>query len=409
MIRYSLLALIALLSLSAFAQEASVNGFNNRFTLVKNAEGRVVAVKLKRATRFFTIKPFIQQIKNDLLGEQAALNKLSETELDDLLIDMGVNPYALAAEEGSEEAQNLKASILNVGNIDVDAAFAEINAQSDFWAEFQSRLNEAALFLDPTVVANLEDSRFFYKKAVTHKVVVWALEQAQKRFSNIPVLNIASFVIVRVHDMMLEQRHFSHNMLLHYVDTVKEDRLGMSKEEVDRMVSSIYEYRIGATDILSSNRANADWLNYGMNNFYTIVRGGNATIEMWKSPLSTMSFSEVKKLNFAFGQVNHEGSKKIYHLLHKANSFTSKPSLAYDYANPTKVKRMRSLLNIGGAALGFLKLPNIIKSNADKFIKSIYVQQVRTEGALIGHFESTGETALMKSIFNQRSNLYIVE
>lgn len=409
MIRYSILALVALLSFSAFAQERSIAGFNDRFTLVKNAEGKVVLVKLKRATRVFTVKPFLQQIKNDLLGEQASVNKMTETEIDDLLIEMGANPYALAAEEGAEESQNLKNSILNVANIDVEAAFKEINAQQDFWIEFQARLNEALTFLDPTVVANLEDPRFFYKKAVTHKVVVWALEQAQKRFSNLPVLNIASFVIVRIHDMMLEQRHFAHNMLLHYVETVKETKLGMTKEEVDRMVSSIYEYRIAPTDIFGSNRANADWLNYGMNNFYTVVRGTNATIEAWKGPMSSMAFSDVKKLNYAFGQVNHEGAKKIYHLTHKAHMFSGKPSLAYDFAKPTKVKRMRSLLNIGGVALGFLKLPSIVKSSAMSFIKSLYVAQVRTEGALVGHFESTGETALMKSIYSQRSNLYIVE
>ena len=409
MIRYTMLALVALMSLSAFAQERSIAGFNDRFNLVKNAEGKVVVVKLKRATRFFTIKPFIQQIKNDLIGEQAKVSKMSETEIDDLLIEMGANPYALAAEEGSEEAANLKASILNVANVDVEAAFKELNAQADFWAEFQARLNEALLFLDPTVVANLEDPRFFYKKAVTHKVVVWALEQAQKRFSNLPILNIASFVIVRVHDMMLEQRHFAHNMLLHYVETVKENKLGMTKEEVDRMVSSIYEYRIAPTDIFGSNRANADWLNYGMNNFYTVVRSTNSTMESWQGPLSSMAFKDVKKLNFAFAKVNHEGTQKIYHLMHKAHMFSGKPSLAYDFAKPTKVKRMRALLNIGGVALGFLKLPAIIKTNADKFIKSMYVGQVRTEGALVGHFESTGETAMMKSIYSQRSNLYIVE
>lgn len=409
MIRFSILALAALFSLSAIAQERSIAGFNDRFTLVKDAEGKVSVIKLKRATRFFTIKPFIDQIRNDLIGEQNALTGLTEAELDDLLIDVGANPYALNAEEGSEEARHLKDSILNVANIDVNAAFTELNAQGDFWAEFQRRLNEAMLFLDPTVVANLNDSRFFYKKAVTHKVVVWALEQAKKRFSNVPVLNIASFVIVRVHDMMMEQRHFAHNMLLHYFETVKEGKLGMTKEEVDRAVSSIYEYRIEATDIFSSNRANADWLNYGMNNFYTAVRSGNMTMSSWTSPMSTRAFSNVKKLNFAFAEVSHEGARKIYHLHHKAHQFSGKPSLAYDYSKPKKVKQLRALLNIGGVALGFLKLPAFIKSSVDSFIKSLYVSQVRTEGALVGHFESTGDAGMMKSIYAQRSNLYIVE
>lgn len=408
MFRLTMLAAIALISFSAFAQQNSVDGFNNRFNLVRSEDGKVTVIKLKRATRFFTIKPFIEQLKNDLLGQQAALKNMSEADLDDMMIEMGMNPYALNFEEGAEEARNFKDSILNIANVDVETAFNDLD-KKDFWAEFQARLNEAMLFLDPSVVANLNDSRFFYKKAVTHKVVVWALEQAKKHFSNIPVLNIASFVIVRVHDMMLEQRHFAHNMLLHYFETVKEGKLGMTKSEVDLAVSSIYEYRIQATDIFGSNRANADWANYGMNNFYNIVRTGNATVTGWSDPLSTRNFSEIKKLNFAFASVTNEGVRKIFHLHHKAHMFSMKPSLAYNYAKPKQVKQLRSLLNLGGVVIGFLKLPDVVKSSADKFMRSIYVQQVRTEGALVGYFESTGDTVMMKSVYAQRSNLYIVE
>lgn len=407
MFRLTMISLIALVSLSAFAQENSINGFNDRFNLVKNDEGKVVHIKLKRATKFFTIKPFLQQLKNDILGEQNAIRSMSETELDDLLIGMGMNPYAFN-EEGQQEAQAFKDSLLNIKNIDVEAAFAELD-QGDFWAEFQRRLNEAALFLDPTVVANLEDARFFYKKAVTYKVVIWALEQAQKRFSNIPILNIASFVIVRVHDMMLEQRHFAHNMLLHYFETVKETKLGMTKLEVDRAASSIFEYRIEATNIMESNKANADWANYGMNKFFMSVRAGNSTVQNWRDGLSVQTFTDVKKLNFAFAEVTHEGAQKIFHLHNKAHMFSMKPALAYNRAKPNQVKQMRSLLNIGGVVLGFLKIPGELKNAAQKFMQSMYVQQVRTEGALVGYFESTGDTVMMKSVYAQRSNLYIVE
>ena len=408
MSRLTLFVVLAFMALSAFAQDLSVDGFNNRFTLVKNDEGKVSVIKLKRATRFFTIKPFIEQIKNDLLGEQAALMKLNSNEIDDMLVEFGANPYAFGDEGGSAEAQHFRDSVLNVANIDVEAAFKEMD-QKDFWEEFQRRLNEAALFLDPTVVANLDDARFFYRKAVTYKVVTWALQEAQKRFSNIPVLNIASFVIVRVHDMMLEQRHFAHNMLLHYFQNVEESKLGMTKLEVDRAVSSIFEYRIEATNFFESNNANANWANYGMNKFFMMVRSGNATVNEWSGPFTTMTFSDIKKLNFGFASVTHEGVRKIYHLNHMAHMFSSKPALAYDYSKPTRVKRFRSLLNIGGVALGFLKLPGGIKSAVDNFIKSLYVQQVRTEGALIGYFESTGDTEMIKSIYGQRSNLYIVE
>src|SRR3989344_7706934 len=245
MSRLIILSLGLLLSFSAFAQDLAIQGFNKRFTLVKNDQGKVTVIRLKKATTKFSIMPFIEQIKNDLKGEQAELYGLTdgqkEAEVDNMLYEMGLDPYT--KDNGSEEARRIKESILNISNINVEDSFRQLEAKS-FWKEFERRLNEAFLFIDPTILANLEDPRFFYKREVTYQVVKWALEQAKKRFSNLPVLNIASFVIVRVHEMMLEQRHFHHNMLLHYFETIPETKLGMSKEDVDRTVSSIFEYRI---------------------------------------------------------------------------------------------------------------------------------------------------------------------
>lgn len=399
-----------LLSLTAFAQDLSIEGFNNRFSLVRNAEGKVTVIKSKKVVSMFSIKPFIEQIKNDLKSEQNSFNSLSgadkEAEIDGMLSDMGMDPYA--KDQGSEEARRIKEALLNIPNINVDAAFTELD-QKDFWKEFQAKLQEAFLFIDPTVVANLDDARFFYKRNVTYKVVAWALKEAQKRFSNVPILNIASFVIVRVHDMMLEQRHFHHSMLLHYFEAMPESKFGMTKEEVDRTVSSIYEYRIDAVNFMESNRAASDWLNYGFNNFYQLVRTGNTRIRNWEGPFTNVSFQNIKKVNFAFAEVSENNARKIYHLHVNAHSFSSKPALAYDYSNPKRVKRNRALLNLGGVALGFIQIPGWIKGQVDSFLKSMYVSQVRMEGALVGYFESTGDTAMINKIYAQRANFYIVQ
>lgn len=410
MSRLIILSLGLLLSFSAFAQDLAIQGFNKRFTLVKNDQGKVTVIRLKKATTKFSIMPFIEQIKNDLKGEQAEFYGLTdgqkEAEVDNMLYEMGLDPYT--KDNGSEEARRIKESILNISNINVEDSFRQLEAKS-FWKEFERRLNEAFLFIDPTILANLEDPRFFYRREVTYQVVKWALDQAKKRFSNLPVLNIASFVIVRVHEMMLEQRHFHHNMLLHYFETIPETKLGMTKEDVDRTVSSIFEYRIGATNIFESNRAVADWLNYGMNKFYMQVRSGNSRIRSWEGPMTNVSFENIEKLNFAFANVTHQGSRKIYHLHHMNHTFSSKPSMAYDYSNPKKVKRNRALLNIAGVALGFIQIPGWIKTNVISFMDSMYVQQVRMEGALIGYFESTGDQAMINRIYSQRANFYIVQ
>lgn len=407
--KFALTLLGLLFGLTAFAQDLSLKGFESRFELIRNTDGRVTHIKLKKATTRFTLKPFFKQIKRDLLGEQQALLALSDSEreqqLNEMFVSMGID---LSTKSGQQEAQAFKDSILNIQNIDVEDAFVQINDQ-EFWAEFEAKLNEALNFIDPTILVNLDDPRFFYKKAVTHKVVVWALEQAQKRFSQVPFLNFATFVIVRVHDMMVEQRHFHHNMLLYYFEKVKEAELGMTKEEVDRTVSSIYEFRIEPTNFFESNNAAADWLNYGMNKFYMMVRNGNMTVREWSGPFQTYPFKNIKKINYGFAEVTENDVRKIYHLHTPSHMFTMKPSLAYDYSRPNHIKNMRALMNIGSVALGFLKIPGWLRSSALQFVRSMYVQQVRLEGALVGYFDSTGNTEMKNAIFAQRSNLYIVE
>lgn len=408
MTRIISIALGLALSASAFAQDISLEGFNKRFKVVRDNDGRVTQIKLKRATTTFSIMPYIEQIKDDLLGEQRNGNKLSsfekEAKIDALLADMGLDPYA---KDNNEEVQAIKDSLMNIDNINVQAAFDKLK-EGTFWKEFESKINEAFLFIDPTILTNGEDARFFYRKNVTHQVVNWALQLATKKFSDVPVLNMASYIIVHVHDMMLEQRYFAHNMLLHYFETIPETKLGMTKEDVDRARSSIYEYRIEPVNILESNRAAADWLNYGANSFYTEVRMGMNQMKSWQAPLSSLGFSDVKRMNFAFASVTENGSKKIYHLHNKSFMFSSKPALAYDYAKPKRVKMNRTLLNLAGASLGFLPIPAWIKQNANAFIESFYVKQVRMEGALIGHFESMGNQHMIDQIYSQRANYYIV-
>jgi len=197
-------------------------------------------------------------------------------------------------------------------------------------------------------------------------------------------------------------------MLLHYFETISETKLGMTKEEVDRTISSIYEYRIDATNFLESNKAARDWLNYGLNLFYMTVRSGNNRIREWQGPLTNVRFQNIKKLNFNFVEVTEDGARKIYHLHKTAHQFSTKPALAFDYSNPKRVKRNRALLNLGGLAIGFIKLPGWLKGSVETFIKSFYVDQVRLEGALVGYFESTGDTVMIDKVYSQRANYYIV-
>ena len=66
--RLTLLVVLWSLSLAVFAQDLSAAGFHKRFNLVKNEQGEVIAIRLKAISARFTLKPFIEQIKNELLA-----------------------------------------------------------------------------------------------------------------------------------------------------------------------------------------------------------------------------------------------------------------------------------------------------------------------------------------------------
>lgn len=398
------LSVALLLTSVAQASNMDLKGFNDRFKLIRNQAGTLETIKLKRITPKFSIAPYLKQIKADLLREQASFvgftDAEKEAQIDDFLSELGFDPYLKAA-QGADEAQAIKDSLMGIASADIESTFAAVTQESSFWNEFESKLNTAWNFVDPAVLAHLGDARFFYKRQATYTVINWALGQAEKRFSSVPALNIATFVINKIHTMMNEQRAFHHNMLLHYFETIKETELGMTKGEVDLAISSIYEYRIGLTNIFESNRAAENWNKYGINNFYRQVRAGNTRMTTWTK-------GAAQKLNFAFARVNENGADKIYHLHNNLHQFSARPALAYDYASPNKLKTQRALMNLSGLALGFVPLPGWLKSNVQGFINSFYVEQVRVEGALVGYFESQNNQAMIERIYDQRANYYIV-
>ena len=398
------LVLAILLTSQAFGQNMDLKGFNARFKFVRDNQGKLETIKLKTITPKFSVEPLIAQIKADLLREQASFHAFSsyekEQQINDFLYELGFDPYTKST-QGSDEAAALRDALLSVGSADINNIFREVQAKNKaFWQEFEKKMHDAWNFADPAVMCHLGDARFFYKRQATYTVVNWALEQAKKRFSTIPALNIATYVINKVHEMMQEQRAFHHNMLLHYFETINEAELGMTKEEVDLAISSIYEYRIGFANIFESNRAAQNWNKYGINNFYAQVRSGLNRMSYWDK-------SATKKLNFAFAHVRDNAGDKIYHLHNNVHQFSAKPALAYDYSNPKKVKNQRALMNLGSLALGFIPMPGWLKGNVEGFINSFYVEQVRIEGALVGFFESQNDSAMVNQIYNQRANYYI--
>lgn len=391
---------MSIFSISSFAS-INLEGFDKRFKLVKNDKGEVTYVKMNFLTKDFSIKPYIKQIKNDIKEEVLRMKTKS--------YDQELEMFLAELEEGSEKNQEVQENIFairdslkNLDNIKVDIIFNKLQKEGvleKFRKELKAALDKYSL----AVIASTEDPRYFYKRNVTYEVVKRALEFAKKKFSDVPLLNLASFVIVKVHDLVLEQRLFHQNMLLHYLQNVDEAELGLTVAEADKIFSSIYESRISAVNYRESNSAAANWAKYGLSKFYATVRTANNKLRR-----SSRTLEAVQRYNFAFFEAKEDGQRVVKNLIHTKHSWSGKMAIAYYYDEPNKVKRFRSLLNLGQLGLGFLPIPGWLKGQAESFIESYYVEQKRLEGALVGYFESQSDTLMAKNIGRQLINPYIL-
>lgn len=387
-------------SISAMAAD-NFDGYNKRFKLVRDDSQNITYVKMNMLNQRISFMPYLLQIRDDIKKEiQRMQSESFNSELDMMLEELKANSDK--SEQLDETVWALRGSIKNLKDVDIDHFFKAAqtkNVLSFFQTELQKAFDKYSL----AVIASTEDPRYFYKRNVTYEIVKRALDFAKKQFSDIPLLNLASMVIVKVHDLVLEQRLFHQNMLLHYLQNAKVEDLGLTVDEADRIFSSIYESRIAVINYRESNEAASNWTRYGLNKFYETLRTANNRV---RREMSTLK--EVNRLNFAFVQVKEDGQKLIKNIVHNKHSFSQDMSIAYYVEQPDKVRRFRSLLNLGQVGLGFITLPGWLKSQVNSFVDSYYVEQKRLEGALIGHFEMSGNMVMARQIKEQLINPYII-
>jgi hypothetical protein len=386
---------------SANAYDANLNQLlSKRFIFKKNDQGQLDSVKMKFMGKF-SLKPYLVQIKNDIKAEIERMRSKTdyELEVDNFIEEITADSHNKEVDENSIAIRD---ALLNLKNVNVDQAFSNIHDHGVL-RRFEFELKDVLKMLDLSIIANPNDARFFYRKNVTYEVVTRALNFAKKKFDNIPILNLVSFVIVKVHDLVLEQRLFHQNMLLHYLQNYNHEDLGLEKKEVDFVMSSIYESRIAALNFPESNAAAANWTDYGFDKFFTMVRSANTRIRRTNSTYDAVN----GRYNYAFVEVVEKGERVVKNLIDSKHMFSSKAPTAYNYDKPQKVKRTRALLNLGQVGLGFLPIPGWLKQQAQNFIESFYVKQKLTEGALVAYFEEQGNLVMAKNIKAQMINPYI--
>lgn len=399
-----LMCLFAVNTSMAFAKSAEA--FHKRFQVIRSADGKLVGVRDRTLSVKFEVAPYVKMIKSQLQAEQSLMaQSLASGEYEstvrsaleedrELLLSQGYTQ-----EEYERYVQTVIDSLKKLATLNVESVFSN-PAFHEVVSKFEGKITEAILLLDPTILSNVQDPTFFYKRNVTYKAVTWALDFARKRLSNIPILNTVSYVVVQVEKLITERRNFHQNMLMHYLENFDEKELGLTHDEVNMIWSSVYESRIPWYAFWESNNAKANWMKYGVNNFYANFR--LATNRLTKAGGIYTEISQ--RMNYAFQQVTYNNEKVVVNLFDNESMFQTRPAVAFNYDRPTQIARKRIMLTLAQLGLSFVPLNASIKDIAGSFIKSYYANQKITEGALYGYFESMGESSGMLQVKSQYLN-----
>lgn len=387
------------------AQIKSADAFFKRFQILRTSDGKLVAIRDRTLPMRFTVAPYVELVKSQILKEQALMNqsKLTdgsyESEIRNLFKEDFDQDFSDNKNQYEENIQIVMDSMKQLALLNINYIFSH-DLFKDIVKKYEEKMTNAIMLLNPSIIADVTDPTFFYKRNVTYQIVTWGLDFARKKMTNIPMLNTISHIIVEVEKRITERREFHQNMLLHYLENFKEQELGLTHDEVNMIWSSIYESRIPWFAFWESNNAKNNWLKYGVNNFYLNYRIASTNLKN-----SQIIYSSVNdRIDYAFQKVTFNNERVIVNLFDKENIFQNRPAVAFNYDRPTLIARKRIVFSLAELGLSFLPLNATLKDLAGSFIKSLYVRHKITEGALYGYFESTGDSKGKEQIRAQYLN-----
>lgn len=374
--------------------EANVAVFFKRFEVVKNAQGRPEMILVKRDARVsgLIVEPFMQEV-----AEQVAFAQAQGAAGMEQSFASTWEPAELA-EWPKEDREIARQALEEVQNIDIQSAYKDEKFKNTM-AWLGKKLKQH--LLGTRVLSNINDPRYFYSRAVSRQLVGYLVKEVTRQMKNSQYAAIAQFIAQKLGEIVQDRRAYHQIMLLHYLERFKPEELGMTAQEVVRARSSIYESQIPWFAFWVSNMAKNHWDVYGNLYFNRFFDGASEKLLYNKK-----RYDEVgERADFAFNIVTEKGHKKVINLMDNQWMGSSRPATAFYFDSPMRVLAQRKMLQLIQLGIGYI--PNnhwailIAKQGANAFIDSMYVAHMKTEGALLGYFESTGNKNAAKVIRGQ--------
>lgn len=418
-------------------QKKATELFHKRYSLLREPNGSLKAISARFALRDFSLEPFLEFLKQELGRIQSSgLNLKSaslvnnnfssnakfsnssaayEQEVNALVQSLYENyDHSLATKNDRQfmvsnnkdnRIETLKESLLNLTRVDTHAYLHQVET-SQFWKDFKSKIKEALFVIRPDLISVPSDPKFFFKKDVINYASQNILQMAARQLTNIPLLSTLTFVFQHIEGMIQDQRTFNQNYLLYLLENFKPETFGLTEKEVNTVLSSVYESRLGLMQYFQLQDIMAKWDSYGWGSFYTTRRTASALLQGLEEQ-GLYNKDLTKRFCYSFADVTAKDKRKIINLIDTEHQFSKNPALAYDFQRPYLVRTTRLLIQLGQFGLSFVPAPAFLKQVANNFAESAYKPQSLSEGALVAYFDLAGHETFAKMILDQAVNPYL--
>ena len=262
--------------------------------------------------------------------------------------------------------------------------------------DFKEKLKEFLVMLDPRVLAVENDSIFFLKTALLTDLLEKALDAAQKQFPASKELVLLQEVMRMLIDRVHFERSFGQNMLMIAMMENQHKDLNLSDSETKHLLSSIFSSRVNLMLPQVQKDFKANWETKGTQLYLAMAEEGKRRDQIYKTDAKSWD-----SFNSWYRHAERDQSSLIVDLMHTPRMFKKGAAVVYDYAKPNRIYGIRMLLRIAELGLSFADIPQTFKSYGQKYLRSYYFEQIRSEGALISSLEDQDQNDVAKIIWAQ--------
>ena len=148
------------------AQAKSADAFFKRFQVLRTPEGKLIGIRDRTLSVKFSVAPYVKLIRSQLMKEQSLMsptrlaNGQYDSEIKSVIEEGFDQDFSGNQDQLDENVKVVVDSLKQLTVLNIEAVFTN-DVFKDVVEQFQGKMTDAILLLDPTMIANVNDPTFF--------------------------------------------------------------------------------------------------------------------------------------------------------------------------------------------------------------------------------------------------------